>query len=227
MATLLLHLVAPMQSYGMRSKFDRRTTENVPTKSAVIGMIAAAFGWSRDHDLTILTDHLRFGIRVDQSGLVDDDFQTVHGEKSSYVTYREYIHDAKFTVGLEGEEALLRDVQTALEQPYYPLFLGRRSCPPAEPIQGEIVSETLLEALKQAPLLKPARSSFQQHLVRVVYEPEAGQATTFWKDNPVSFSRKRRVFKNRGVKEIYYPMKDDTVSYDPFDELGGIADVHD
>ena len=42
MATLLLRLAAPLQSWGSGSKFNIRSTEREPTKSGVIGMIAAA-----------------------------------------------------------------------------------------------------------------------------------------------------------------------------------------
>ena len=41
MATLLLRLAAPLQSWGSSSKFEIRTTEKMPTKSGVVGMLAA------------------------------------------------------------------------------------------------------------------------------------------------------------------------------------------
>ena len=42
MATLLLRLAAPLQAWGSGSKFNIRLTEREPTKSGVVGMIAAA-----------------------------------------------------------------------------------------------------------------------------------------------------------------------------------------
>lgn len=47
MATLLLQLVAPMQSWGSRSRFDDRDTEREPTKSGVLGLVASALGRPR------------------------------------------------------------------------------------------------------------------------------------------------------------------------------------
>lgn len=38
-----------------------------------------------------------------------------------------------FWVGLESETALLQELETALKHPVYPLYLGRRSCPPTLP----------------------------------------------------------------------------------------------
>ena len=53
MSTLLLRLAAPMQSWGISSKFDRRTTNMEPTRSGVIGMLAAAMGLSREEPLDV------------------------------------------------------------------------------------------------------------------------------------------------------------------------------
>lgn len=48
MATLLLRLAAPMQSWGMDSKFETRKTGREPTKSGVVGLLAAACGIGRE-----------------------------------------------------------------------------------------------------------------------------------------------------------------------------------
>ena len=42
MSTLLLRLAGPMQSWGTDSKFDERRTGREPSKSGVIGLVAAA-----------------------------------------------------------------------------------------------------------------------------------------------------------------------------------------
>lgn len=47
MSTLLLRLAGPMQSWGTDSKFDVRRTQREPSKSGVIGLIAAALGIPR------------------------------------------------------------------------------------------------------------------------------------------------------------------------------------
>ena len=38
MATLLLRLAAPLQSWGSDSKFETRKTDREPTKSGVVGL---------------------------------------------------------------------------------------------------------------------------------------------------------------------------------------------
>ena len=95
MPTLLLRLAAPLQSWGANSKFEIRTTEKMPTKSGVVGMLAAALGLGRDADLSAL-NALKFGVRADREGEDITDFHMAHSEKSSYVTYRHYLSDAVF-----------------------------------------------------------------------------------------------------------------------------------
>ena len=47
MPTLLLRLVGPMQSWGTASRFDQRDTGKEPSKSGVVGLLAAAAGIDR------------------------------------------------------------------------------------------------------------------------------------------------------------------------------------
>ena len=57
MPTLLLRLVGPMQSWGTTSRFDERDTGKEPSKSGVVGLLAAALGIDRENwtDLEPLT----------------------------------------------------------------------------------------------------------------------------------------------------------------------------
>ncbi|MEV4868576.1 type I-E CRISPR-associated protein Cas5/CasD [Streptomyces syringium] len=86
-ATLLLRLEGPQQSWGNSSHFHERDTSTHPTKSAVIGLLAAADGHDRDErrphgedflPLETLAD-LRFGVRADRPGSPQSDFQTAGG----------------------------------------------------------------------------------------------------------------------------------------------------
>lgn len=75
MAVLLLRLAAPLQSWGADSKFETRRTNREPTKSGVIGMLAAAVGLRRDRTAELETlNKLRFGVRIDREGELLVDF---------------------------------------------------------------------------------------------------------------------------------------------------------
>ena len=114
MGTLLLRLAAPLQSWGEDSKFETRRTRREPTKSGVIGLLAAALGRRRDEPLDDLRG-LRFAVRVDQEGELLRDFHTARNEKTAYVTERYYLADAVFLAGLEsGDEEFLRKLDAAL-----------------------------------------------------------------------------------------------------------------
>lgn len=132
MATLLLRLAAPLQAWGADSKFETRKTGREPTKSGVVGLLAAALGLRRDESeaLTQLIG-LRFGVRVEREGQLLVDYHTAktQDEKTSYVTYRHYLQDAVFLAGIESTDtALLQQLQQALLHPAFPLYLGRRCC---------------------------------------------------------------------------------------------------
>ena len=149
MAVLLLRLAAPLQAWGSNSKFIIRNTEREPTKSGVVGMLAAALGIQRNDDpkkLEPLTA-LRFGVRAEKEGRLLKDFHMVHSPKTTDVTERHYLSDAVFLVALESEDiAFLQKIAEALQHPVYPLYLGRKSCPPTLPIVWG-VREKSLEAV--------------------------------------------------------------------------------
>ncbi|MBQ9348808.1 MAG: type I-E CRISPR-associated protein Cas5/CasD [Oscillibacter sp.] len=156
MATLLLRLAAPLQSWGIDSKYETRDTGKEPSKSGVVGLLAAALGYRWDVDLKFLNslNELFFGVRVDQEGELLRDYHIawVKGEDHPNVTHRYYLSDAVFLVGLESpDRAYLEKLEYALRHPVFPLFLGRRSCPPSMPLVLGIRETDLMSALRDEP----------------------------------------------------------------------------
>lgn len=157
---LLLHLSGPLQSWGEHSRFNVRDTSSAPTRSGILGMVAAALGRPREQPLDDLSA-LRIAVRADRPGIRLRDFHTVGGglpskqtvmtaegkrrpgDTGTLVSERYYLQDAAFTISLslapEETDAslpggLLDECATALASPRWPLFLGRRSCPPSGPL---------------------------------------------------------------------------------------------
>jgi len=58
-----------------------------------------------------------------------------------------YRQDARFTVAVGGERALLGELAAALRAPRWPLFLGRRSCPAPFDLCGDILDGDPLRVL--------------------------------------------------------------------------------
>lgn len=229
MSTLLVRLAAPLQSWGIDSRFETRRTERIPSKSGVIGLVAAALGYSRDADLTELCG-LRFGVRVDRDGELLRDFHTAHhetNEKLAYITYRYYIADAIFLAGLESDDTeLLEKIDDALHNPVYPLFLGRRSCPPTLPLSLGLREHDLYTSLANEPwqvseymrgYLK-RREHIETPSLRIVVDDANGGAVI--RDLPLSFDvRARRYGFRRASDKGYVTLLDSFDSNDALDEV--------
>ena len=213
MSTLLLRLAAPMQAWGVDSKFDTRSTGREPSKSGVLGLLAAALGIRRDDSAALGSlAELKFGVRVDREGQYLHDFHMAHSAVTSYVTHRYYLSDAVFLCGLESEDReLLEQYAYALTHPAYPLFLGRRSCPPTLPLVLGIRDCTLEEALRAEPLLAENSTG-----VRLVLDADPGsKGAALIRDVPVSFSPYRREYMYRKYREVILPETPQT-EHDPF-----------
>lgn len=193
--TLRFRLVGPMQSWGTRSRFDHRDTSLAPSKSGVVGLVAAALGRARSASVTDLAA-LRFGVRVDREGHVAEDFHTAQNViqadagklLDTAVTRRAYLADSAFLCGLEASErALLDQIDAALRDPWWPLALGRRSFVPSQPVAlhpphdpEPIVAGTLEHVLSECP---PVVSTTDQRGVRYLLEDARG--TEEWFDQPL------------------------------------------
>ena len=224
MSTLLLRLAAPLQAWGTDSKFEVRRTNREPSKSGVIGLLAAALGLRRDADLSKLTA-LRFGVRVDRNGEVIKDFHMAKAEKTSYLTYRYYLSDAIFLVGLESEDRnFLEKIERALRNPCFPLFLGRRSCPPTLPLVLGIREEALEIALREEENQNKDLKSIQQsHRYIRLDCGEGEQEGTVVQDLPISFNPMRREFAYRRAKEIW--LRDDVNTEESAEEHDAMAEL--
>ena len=207
MSTLLLRFAAPMQSWGSYSRFQWRETDKEPTKSAVIGMLAAALGRRRDESIDDLVN-ISFGVRIDQPGRLIRDFHTAQtvDRKQAFISYRRYLSDAVFLVALQDTDAKLEIYQSALLSPAFPLFLGRRSCPPAQPlVLGIREGLDLMTALQtepwQAAEFYQRRFSDHPYIdLEVVIDAPFGSVNSYVKrDLPLTFNQTDRLYSFRSL----------------------------
>jgi len=216
-ATLLLRLEGPLQSWGYRSRFGDRDTGLEPTKSGVFGLLCCALGRDRSEPLDDLRS-LKMHVRVDRQGRLVQDFQTAGAGrfrgadryaapksdggraargKETILMVKHYLQDASFLVALEGDRSLLEQLEAALQDPFWPLSLGRRSCPPALPVLVGIREAGGIEALTAEP--KPARCD--KGNLRLVKELEPGDFKGEPRpDIPMAWpDRQTRVYASRSV----------------------------
>ena len=157
------------------------------------------------------------------------DYHTVKGSKP-YVTNRYYLMNAVFLAGLEGDEELLREIEFALRRPRFPLFLGRRSCPPeGRLLLGIRSGKTLLEALREEPWQVnycPRQDTASEVSLRIVMDAGSKEKNGFFqRDVPISFAQTCRKFGFRMVSElepviIASGVPEPPTNHDPMIELG-------
>ena len=198
MKTILLKLAGPLQSWGTRSHFEIRHTDPHPSKSAIIGILAAATGCRRDDKAGIQKlNELHYAVRVDQAGRIIEDYHTAH--------------KYKYTPEEVLDRTYIEEIVQALEKPYFQLFAGRRSCPLTADSYLGCLSDDTLSALKKTPWqaadwYKKTLSPDQNKMVRLrVYSdadllPEE-KTSRLRRDLAISFSGKSRQYEYRREQE--------------------------
>lgn len=142
---LALRLEGPLQSWGVRAQGDTVPTADAPTKSGLAGLLGAALGVPRGDRRALDAIGARFhlAVRLDRPGRAAEDYHTVADvpapdgarAKGTVVTRRWYLHDASFAALLvETTAGSLDPLLAALQAPVWAPYLGRRSCPPSEPV---------------------------------------------------------------------------------------------
>lgn len=211
--TLFLRLEGPLQAWGAQeSKFVIRRTSEAPTKSGVIGMLCAALAVSRaqaaEQRLPSLSA-LRMGVRIDAPGVRWWDYHTVGGgmqmriaegegktKPGALLTRREYLCDASFLIALQGQPALIAELQAAVKAPRWTIYLGRKCCPPSRPILecAPAGFDNLLAALKSIPWRRRMRGDEVPKTLDCLLDwhptPKQGEApddALVWYDVPLTF----------------------------------------
>ena len=219
-AGLAIYLDAPLQSWGVLSKFQRRGTESYPSKSGVLGLVAAAMGIDKrdaseadklkplasckfsafavalsdkQQPVSQLEDYHTVGGGYDR----DDPVQRLRisrkasgGTSTTVVTRRFYLEQARFVVVLEGDEELLQKASGSLEDPKWGVWFGRKCCLPSAPLLPTL-SDTGEKAASM--LLGKLRAS----VVGEGRAEEDGDGAWRMPDQPLSFGS--REFASRPV----------------------------
>ena len=231
--TLVLRLAGPLQSWGSSSQYNRRETDLRPSKSGVLGLLAAAQGLRRADPIEELL-RLTMAVRVDQPGALRRDYHTVsdlHGsplrsanvsprgqqkltspKKYTHVTQRYYLEDACFVVAVRGERDLVHHLADCVRRPAFPLALGRRSCVPTQPIvissgAEHVWEEDLLGVMAVVPwMASPAYKRFRTRRNSDPVLPvtyDDVSGLDVIADVPVSYAPGRREFSSRTVSTAW------------------------
>lgn len=171
-----------------------------------------------------LLSTLVMAVRIDRPGTRWWDYHTVGagigmttaaggvktGAQGTVVKRLEYLADASFLVALQGDANLIGTIADVLAAPKWPLFLGRKSCPPSMPVfaqprkdKGEtwtnpmLVDGDVITVLKQVPWCPRYKyDTFGEHSIDLsclVEWRKANEVDTapdgaeVWYDSPFSF----------------------------------------
>ena len=227
MKTILLKLSGPMQAWGTNSKFETRYTDHYPSKSAIIGMLAASLGYRRDDDRISKLNNIDFAVRVDQKPNLIRDYHIASKYKKNgslernYVTNRYYLEDGVFVVAIGSSDDQIEKLYKALENPYFQTYMGRRSCPPPADFLIGVRDVGPIEALKDFSW--QASSHFKKNNPNYRADLYADSHLLDGKekirnDKVLSFSFGKRQYIPRFESESYITFSNET-NHDPFEVL--------
>ncbi len=203
-----MRLEGPLQSWATQSKLSVRDTDREPSKSGVLGLVGAALGMERDDDAMLAElAACALAVRVDRPGTLLRDFHTaggsrfrgrehfVYGVSYCVPTDRYYLQGASFVAALTAHDALADRIAGALASPRWPLYLGRRACPPSEPVLMDVVAAGAPEAARAPSVASGAAPGPLRLLVESA--PELGGEPRY--DVPFSF---RAGAKRYGIRYV-------------------------
>lgn len=179
---LVFTLTAALGSMGDLAGHERRGSWAWPGRSAILGLCGAALGLRRDDDFAAL-NALGMAVATFASGEPLRDFHTVEtvssaaakhpqsraealrlgkGRTDVTITLRDYRVGPLYGVALWGGD--LAALKAALKRPVFTLYLGRKSCPLAAPLDPEIekapdAATALATRLRLPPWRAGARAS--------------------------------------------------------------------
>ncbi|MDE8743063.1 type I-E CRISPR-associated protein Cas5/CasD [Pectobacterium polaris] len=175
---LVFQIYAPLVSWGEVAVGEVRHTSTVPSRSALLGLLAAALGIRRDDRaaLTVFNQYYHVAVRPlsDRETWLND-YHTVQMPKENrkvprytrrdelrpeagqsletMLTSREYRCDAYYHIAISATPDApysLSALRDALLSPVFTLYFGRKSCPPALPLAPHLFAGTLAEVWQLA-----------------------------------------------------------------------------
>jgi CRISPR-associated protein Cas5/CasD subtype I-E len=172
MSSLYLRFAGPYQSWaGARATGNHANTAEIPTRSGITGLIAAAMG-ARRGEWPDWLEELEIEVRVDNPGRIEKDFQTINprpeaqrfiqriwaasaqkgnapvsftpdAQKGTSIVRRTYLAGAEFIVRVSHPERV-PELAAAFASPGFSPYLGRKAFAPAFPLLLGVGEDGLL-----------------------------------------------------------------------------------
>ena len=228
MEFLVFRLYGAMASWGEIAVGSTRLSGSYPSKSAIAGLLGAALGIRRDQDelhAHLCQEYLQ-AVKVLSHGSVLKDFHTVQSPDSigkfdyrtrrdelthgrdrlgTLISSREYRTDAQSLVALKALENANwspEKIIEALKTPKFHLYLGRKACPLAAPLNPYLV---------QANCFRQALDNYQlgELLIGVPdwgrdqrWLPKDLYCHYYWEGTVEEFSAEEKGFSREQVQQL-------------------------
>ncbi len=173
---LVFQLQAPLSSWGEPAVGEYRGTAEHPTQSALIGLLGAALGLQREDEAAhaALRDGYGFAVALLSGGSLLRDYHTAQvpprtalkgrpqatrrhelavpkADLSTILSTRDYRQNAASLVAVQPRSDgtpphTLTDLASALREPQFTLYLGRKACAPAAPLWPQVMAAESAQA---------------------------------------------------------------------------------
>ncbi len=191
MDTLVFRLYAPLASWGAQAVGEERPSSDCPGAGSILGLLAAALGIRREEEARqqALFAHCTFAVKTVNRGYPLRDYHTIQApsartgkfkhlpyptrraelgsmdDPNTLISRRDYRCDGLWVVALRvspDSPVSLEQCRAALLRPAFPLYLGRKSCPPGAPLAPKIVQAETWRAALDTEFHSLAKSQKQQ-----------------------------------------------------------------
>ncbi len=217
---LLFRLYGPMASWGEIAVGETRHTASYPSKSAIIGLLAAALGIKRSDTEKQFQMQQGYSLAVEvyTQGTLQRDYHTTQVPDSvgnftyrtrrdelvlgkarlgTILSSREYRSDAFALVAVRALTDALYDLQAIkehLEKPRFHIYLGRKSCPLAAPMNPQVSENKknyyqAFKAYKHKPMMptyKKCENALSDH--DAYWLKQTDDRHYYWEGSAVDFS---------------------------------------
>lgn len=225
---LVFRLYGPMASWGDIAVGGIRHSQLRPTKSAIVGLLGAALGIRRELDdqHKQLVDGYGQATKVLKVGQVLKDYHTtevpdsvgkfryrtrrdelVHGKDrlGTVLSSREYRIDSHVLVALKVLDSApysLEELSQALCSPKFHLYLGRKSCPLAAPLDAQIISANNFRSALDSYSMKELMSSRYEWEKDERWLPQDSLTRYYWEGRKDDFSEENEEFQHQKVQKL-------------------------
>lgn len=201
MHCLVFRLYGAMASWGNTAIGGVRPSRSMPSRSAVLGLLAAALGIRRDQEdqFERLNTDVVIAVKSESQGRLLRDYHTAQvpsadkkairphrkaelentqKDVNTILSTRDYRVDGHWLIAVtlrDKADQTLDSIQAALMEPVFPLYLGRKSCPLSAPLHPILYKrDSIYHALQDYSyaICEQARGEAALYGNTVVYEWE-------------------------------------------------------